>query len=163
MLLNIIRHTSAAGVALALVLPSPLLAQDGAAAAADARTVAQCLVAENSGGQDWGAILDVLILRARRSGWSLAEMARRYCAVHRASKPTRRQAFIRALPSPDAPRRLRWSFERALAAVRRGAPGTCRADHWGDRGADTVRALRLGWTPVDCGQTINAFWRRPPR
>ena len=160
MLLNIIRHAPAAGVALALALPSPLLAQD---AAADARVIAQCLVAENSGGQDWGAILDVLSLRARRSGWSLAEMARRYCAVHRASTPTRRQAFIRALPSPDAPRRLRWSFERALVAVRRGAPGTCTAEHWGDRGHDYARATRLGWLRVDCGPTINAFWRRPAR
>ena len=160
MLLNITRHATAATVALALVLPSPLSAQD---AAADARTVAQCLVAENSGGQDWGAILDVLALRARRSGWSLAEMARRYCAVHRAATPTRRQAFIRTLPSADAPRRLRWSFERALDAVRRGAPGTCTAEHWGDRGHDFARATRLGWTPVDCGPTINAFWRRPAR
>lgn len=160
MLLNIIRSAAAATVALALVLPSPLSAQD---AAADARTVAQCLVAENAGGQDWGAILDVLTLRARRSGWSLAEMARRYCAVHRAATPTKRQAFIRALPTPDAPRRLRWSFERALDAVRRGAPGTCTAEHWGDRGRDFQRATRLGWTLVDCGPTINAFWRRPAR
>jgi hypothetical protein len=77
--------------------------------------------------------------------------------------PTKRQAFIRALPTPDAPRRLRWSFERALDAVRRGAPGTCTAEHWGDRGHDFARATRLGWTLVDCGATINAFWRRPPR
>ncbi len=157
---NITRSRAAATVALAFVLPSPLSAQD---AAADARTVAQCLVAENSGGQDWGAILDVLTLRARRSGWPLAEMARRYCAVHRAAMPTKRQAFIRALPTPDAPRRLRWSFGRALDAVRRGAPGTCTAEHWGDRGHDFARATRLGWTLVDCGATINAFWSRPPR
>ena len=143
---------------------SPLQAQSRPAPVAepgDLEDVARCLVAENVAGTDWSAILDVLERRARRAGWSVGRMARAYCAVHRAVTPTKRQARIRALPSPDSTRRLLDSYQRALVAARRGGPGTCTADHWGDRGADTARALRLGWLRVDCGQTANAFWRRP--
>ena len=142
---------------------SPLQAQSRPAPVAepgDLEDVARCLVAENVPGTDWPAILDVLERRARRAGWSVARMARAYCAVHRAATPTKRQSRIRALPAPDSTRRLLDSYQRALVAARRGGPGTCSADHWGDRGADTARALRLGWLRVDCGQTANAFWRR---
>lgn len=143
---------------------SPLQAQSRPAPVAepgDLEDVARCLVAENVPGTDWSAILDVLERRARRAGWSVGRMARAYCAVHRAATPTKRQARIRALPAPDSTRRLLDSYQRALVAARRGGPGTCTADHWGDRGHDTARALRLGWLRVDCGQTANAFWRRP--
>ena len=143
---------------------SPLQAQSRPAPVAepgDLEDTARCLVAENVAGTDWPAILDVLERRARRAGWSVGRMARAYCAVHRAGTPTKRQSRIRALPAPDSTRRLRDSYQRALVAARRGGPGTCSADHWGDRGADTARALRLGWLRLDCGQTANAFWRRP--
>ena len=143
---------------------SPLQAQSRPAPVAepgDLEDVARCLVAENVPGTDWPAILDVLERRARRAGWSVGRMARAYCAVHRAATPTKRQSRIRALPAPDSTRRLLDSYQRALVAARRGGPGRCDADHWGDRGADTARALRLGWLRVDCGQTANAFFRLP--
>lgn len=129
--------------------------------AGELEDTARCLVAENVPGTDWSAILDVLERRARRAGWTVARMARAYCAVHRAGTPTKRQQRIRALPSPDSTSRLLDAYQRALVAARRGGPGTCAADHWGDRGHDTVRALRLGWLRVDCGATANAFWRKP--
>ena len=129
--------------------------------AGELEDIARCLVAENVAGTDWSAILDVLERRARRAGWTVARMARAYCAVHRAASPTKRQQRIRALPAPDSISRLLDAYNRALVAARRGGPGTCRADHWGDRGHDTVRALRLGWLRVDCGATANAFWRKP--
>ena len=143
---------------------SPLQAQPHPTPVAepgDLEDVARCLVAENVPGTDWSAILDVLERRARRAHVSVGRMARAYCAVHRATTPTTRQARIRALPSPDSTRRLLDSYQRALVAARRGGPGTCTADHWGDRGHDTARALRLGWQPVDCGATANAFFRLP--
>lgn len=143
---------------------SPLQAQSRPAVAAepgDLEDVARCLVAENVPGTDWPAILDVLERRARRAHVSVGRMARAYCAVHRATTPTTRQARIRALPSPDSTRRLLDSYQRALVAARRGGPGQCDADHWGDRGHDTARALRLGWQPVDCGATANAFFKLP--
>ncbi len=143
---------------------SPLQAQSRpapVAVAGDLEDVARCLVAENVPGTDWSAILDVLERRARRAHVSVGRMARAYCAVHRAATPTKRQARIRALPSPDSTRRLLDSYQRALVAARRGGPGTCSADHWGDRGHDTARALRLGWLRVDCGATANAFFRLP--
>ena len=142
---------------------NPLQAQSRHAhvEAGELEDTARCLVAENVAGTDWSAILDVLERRARRAGWTVARMARAYCAVHRAASPTKRQARIRALPAPGSTSRLLDAYQRALIAARRGGPGTCAADHWGDRGHDTVRALRLGWLRVDCGETANAFWRRP--
>lgn len=143
---------------------SPLQAQSRPTPVAepgDLEDVARCLVAENVPGSDWDAILDVLERRARRAHVSVGRMARAYCAVHRAVTPTKRQARIRALPSPDSTRRLLDSYQRALVAARRGGPGRCDADHWGDRGHDTARALRLGWQPVDCGATANAFFKLP--
>ena len=143
---------------------SPLQAQPRPAPVAepgDLEDVARCLVAENVPGTDWDAILDVLERRARRAHVSVGRMARAYCAVHRAATPTTRQARIRALPAPDSTRRLLDSYQRALVAARRGGPRRCDADHWGDRGHDTARALRLGWQPVDCGATANAFFRLP--
>lgn len=144
---------------------SPLQAQSRPAAPVaepgDLEDVARCLVAENVGGGDWPAILDVLERRARRAHVSVGRMARAYCAVHRATTPTKRQARIRALPSPDSTSRLLDSYHRALVAARRGGPGTCTADHWGDRGHDTARALRRGWLVADCGATANAFFRLP--
>ena len=124
----------------------------------DIADVARCLVAENVGGEDWNAILDVLERRARTANVTVARMARLYCAVHRAANPTKRQARIRALPAADSTRRLLDSYRRALIAARRGGPRTCSANHWGDLGHDLVRATRLGWTRVHCGATRNAFW-----
>lgn len=74
--------------------------------------------------------------------------------------PTKRQARIRALPAAGSPGRLLRAYQRALVAARRGGPGTCTANHWGDRGRDFARATRLGWTSVVCGETRNAFWLR---
>jgi hypothetical protein len=135
-------------------------AQDPPAAASqNAADVARCLVAESSRAQDWPAILDVLERRAARGGMSVATMARRYCAVHRAARPSLRQARIRALPEGGTPR-LQRLYQRALVAVQRGGPGRCDAEHWGAAsGDDLARALRLGWRRVNCGDTANAFWR----
>lgn len=142
-------------LSLALACASAAHAQD---AERDLADVAKCLVAENVGGEDWHAILDVLERRARTAGVTVARMARLYCAVHRAPTPTKRQARIRALPAADSTRRLLDSYRRALIAARRGGPGTCSANHWGDLGKDLARATRLGWTRVRCGETRNAFW-----
>jgi hypothetical protein len=134
-------------------------AQDPPAASQDAADVARCLVAESSRTEDWPAILDVLERRAARGHMSIATMARRYCAVHRAARPSLRQARIRALPEGGTPR-LQRLYQRALVAVLRGGPGRCDAEHWGAAsGDDLARALRLGWRRVDCGPTANAFWR----
>ena len=130
------------------------------AASQDAADIARCLVAESSRAEDWPAILDVLERRAARGGMSVATMARRYCAVHRASRPSLRQARIRALPEGGTPRLQRLDA-RSLVAVLRGGPGRCDAEHWGAAsGDDLARALRLGWRRVDCGPTANAFWNR---
>ena len=127
----------------------------------DDADIARCLVAESSRAEDWPAILDVLERRATRGGMTVAEMARRYCAVHRVASPSLRQARIRALPEGGTPR-LQRLYARALVAVRSGGPGRCSAEHWGAAsGSDLARALRLGWLRVDCGPTANAFWRRP--
>jgi len=141
---------------LALVVVAPA----AAARADDVEDVARCLVAENVDGQDWPAILDVLERRATQAGVTVGRMARLYCAVHRAANPTKRQARIRALPAAGSPARLVRAYHRALVAARRGGPGTCGANHWGDRARDYARASRLGWTPVTCGATANAFWQR---
>lgn len=174
MLLNIIRSRAAATVALALalVLPSPLHAQSRprpqrhtqTRAERDLADVARCLVAEDERGTDWGALLDVLARRAASHGMTSAGIARAYCAVHRVPQPSSRQARIRALPLANPPPRLAAIYARALDAARSGGAGTCAAEHWGAAtGEDYARALRAGWTRVDCGVTRNAFWLVPAR
>ena len=117
-------------------------AQDPPAAAShDAADIARCLVAESSRAEDWPAILDVLERRAARGGMSVATMARRYCAVHRASRPSLRQTRIRALPAGGTPR-LQRLYARALVAVQRGGPGRCDAEHWGAAAWLAARGLR---------------------
>lgn len=172
MLLNIIRSRAAATVALALVLPSPLHAQSRprpqrhtqTRAERDLADVARCLVAEDERGTDWGALLDVLARRAASHGMTSAGVARAYCAVHRVPRPSARQARIRALPDANPPPRLAAIYARALNAARSGGPGMCVAEHWGAAtGEDYARAMRAGWTRVDCGSTRNAFWTVPAR
>lgn len=144
-----------------LLLWLALVAAPAASARADdVEDTARCLVAENVTGEDWPAILDVLERRAAQAGVTVGRMARLYCAVHRAGSPTQRQTRIRALPAAGSPGRLLRAYQRALVAARRGGPGTCTANHWGDRGRDFARATRLGWTSVVCGETRNAFWLR---
>ena len=128
----------------------------------DERAVAICLVAEDERGTDWPAILGVLDRRAHEAGMSVASMARAYCAVHRTTRPSRRQAWIRALPHDYPSQRIREVYARAVELVRTWDGVTpCAADHWGAAtGEDHARAVRAGWVRVECASR-NAFWRLP--
>lgn len=129
---------------------------------ADVSAIAQCLVAEDEVGTDWAAILGVLDRRAHEAGMSVASMARAYCAVHRTARPSRRQAWIRALPHDYPSQRIREVYARAVELVRTWDGVTpCAADHWGAAsGEDHARAVRAGWVRVECASR-NAFWRLP--
>jgi hypothetical protein len=35
----------------------------------------------------------------------------------------------------------------------------CKPDHWGDSRGDHKRAVLAGWTQIECGQSLNEFWR----
>lgn len=39
----------------------------------------------------------------------------------------------------------------------------CEPDHWGDRLSDHARAVSYNWQPVDCGRTLDEYWRVPSR
>jgi hypothetical protein len=125
----------------------------------DERAVAVCLLAEDERGTDWPSILDVLERRAAAHGMTPGAVSRVYCAVHRAARPSARQLRLRALPGGNPSPRIAALYEAALAAARRGGPGTCGASHWGAAsGEDHARAVRAGWRRVTgCGER-NAFW-----
>lgn len=124
---------------------------------------------------DHAAIGHVLIRRATQAGISLADMAHAYVSIFKASvQGYPRTRWVRGLTSaceapPMWPSSIRWSRPACLNVVARARallsgdlPDPChgRAQHWGSRtGVDHARALRAHWKRVDCGKTLNAFWR----
>ena len=121
----------------------------------DERAVASCLIGEDERGTDWPAILDVLERRAAAHGMTPGAVARAYCAVHRAARPSARQLRLRALPGGNPSQRIAALYEAALVAARRGGPGTCSASHWGS--AQDVRRRWPHAVVADCGATRNVF------
>ena len=126
----------------------------------DREDLARCLVAEaDAHSADYAPILSVLDARASRVGSTPAAVARRYCSALRTPRPTRRQALIVALPGGDGARGWRRAWAAALAAVDAFAAPVCGATHWGSRADGHPRA----WVAVDCGPTVNLFYREPDR
>jgi hypothetical protein len=56
-------------------------------------------------------------------------------------------------------------LEHARDILEGTVPVACDPDHWGDSRGDRSRAVRAGWTQIDCGSALNEFWsvRRPRR
>ena len=82
-------------------------------------------------------------------------------------------AWLRANGSkPESwPEHLSWpnhrsSWERMIALAQSviDGPGEapCTPDHWGGP-MDHFRAVRNGWIQLDCGPTVNEFWKVPRR
>lgn len=68
--------------------------------------------------------------------------------------------------------RLPWSTRREgfrqvyehvgmLLRTRPENPCGIRIDHWGARYFRRNTLLRRGWTPIECGETLNQFWSMP--
>lgn len=110
--------------------------------------LAQCLVAEAGWDApvEWSVIAHVLVSRHKSVGWSLLDMTRQYCAMHRAGSPSARQRYIRSLPwgelthaPPGASRaRLAGLWKSVIGFVERfsttGVPNPLPgAQHWGSR------------------------------
>jgi hypothetical protein len=143
--------------------------------------IAQCVVAESGGHtSDVIAITHVLAKRARQAGISAAEMARRYCRIHRDAargiervRPHRRwileltwhphQAQPASWPGGQWSQ-MRDAWRKVQLLVVLVATGELDdpcpdAFHWG--GSMDGRPKRTG--PVSCGATRNLFWSRPGR
>lgn len=113
--------------------------------------LAQCLVGEADWGRntEYSAISHLLVRRweRRRSSVSLEGFIRQYCAVHRVSRPTPRQQWVRNLPlgpleeNPGFPPTVTWTnfvtpWNKVLGFVAGFIRGEYRdptpnADHWG--------------------------------
>ncbi len=154
----------AAGVAGTLCLATECEAQASVEYQSDLTTIGRCLVSEAGPvlAPDHAAILAVLDTRARRTPHSTAaDIARRYCQVHRrpVGEHGRRVALMDALDLADAAPAVIDLVVRYLQGehIDNPCPG---AVHWGDRGRDMKRALRAGWRRVRCTErTRNLFWR----
>ncbi len=48
-----------------------------------------------------------------------------------------------------------------LLRTRPENPCGVRIDHWGARYFRRNRHIRNGWTPIECGETLNQFWSLP--
>lgn len=126
---------------------------------------------------DGPAIHHVLTQRAQRMGVSYEQAARRYSRTTFEANllPANRRwvAFVDSDSAPLSwPGNLDWSktyaprWRRILRFATQIVEGKeaplCRPDHWGAAGGwNFERSLRLGWIEVDCGNTVNAFWRLP--
>lgn len=130
----------------------------------DATILARALVSE--AGQrlnaDHVAVAHVLERRAQRRGETLIDTTRAYCQVYR--RPA--SAFGRgvlAASRAELERRAPEVVALAHAWTDGERPedpcGEGRPDHFGDRFGDRVRAERAGWVRVDCGATLNLYWR----
>lgn len=129
---------------------------------------------------DCAAIAALLVRRAERLGLLPRAMARRYSRSYFGDPRRLRRPWIagltlaRAEPGSSAPRgwpqRLAWTryrprwtavVEHAREALsgRVGDPCGGAADHWAARSLDRTGVLQR----VDCGPTLNAFWRVPRR
>ncbi len=143
--------------------------------------IAQCVVAESGGHtSDVIAIAHVLAKRARQAGVTAAEMARRYCRIHRDAargiervRPHRRW-ILELVWHPSQPQPASWpggqwsqmrdAWRKVQLLVVLVATGELDdpcpdAFHWG--GHMDGRPKRTG--PVSCGATRNLFWSRPGR
>lgn len=139
-------------------------------------TLAQAMVLEADwlAATDHAAIAHVLMREADRKGAPLIVHIKRYVAGFKLSLP--RSLVIRGLSMDGCrpagwPPHLSWQRHRAwwLATVARAQkaldgdlqdPCKSEAHHWGGD-MDLHRAARAGWVKVDCGDTVNTFWRRP--
>lgn len=124
---------------------------------------------------DCEGILSVLRSRSERTGMTLTQAMRAYSGrvFDRNRNDSRRWIADLHLhgDKPDGwPSHLPWEggyqlswymmleFADDLLKADRNEL-RCDAHHWGDRHGDKERALRAGWTQVDCGETKNMFWR----
>jgi len=143
--------------------------------------IAQCVVAESGGHtSDVIAIAHVLAKRARQAGVTAAEMARRYCRIHRDDARGRehvrphRRWILELTWRPVQPQPASWpggkwepvrdAWRKVQLLVVLVASGELddpcpAAFHWG--GSMDGRPSRTG--PVSCGATRNLFWSRPGR
>ena len=136
---------------LALLTAAPAQARD--VTPLTRHLLAQALVAEaQTHTRDWAAILHVLERRARRAGWPLATMVRRYCAAWRA--PHARARRMRRLGPSDARYRRAYAYVTRWAHGRVRDPCRGRAWHWG--GAMDTPSGRM--QAIDCGGTYNVFY-----
>lgn len=110
---------------------------------------------------------------ARDDAWTLLAQIKAYCAGFRATHS--RSRWVLALEGEDKP--IGWKDEEASWEVYRPAwlrvrafveawgegrvrdPCRGQASHWGG----TMDRPSKGSIPVDCGQTLNIFYRRAPR
>ena len=58
---------------------------------------------------------------------------------------------------------FRQVYEHVGMLLRTNPPNPCgiRIDHWGARYFRRNRHIRNGWTPIECGETLNQFWSLP--
>jgi hypothetical protein len=125
------------------------------------------------------------VLKGRKNGGPLLRIMRRYSTNAFDRSRTDRRRWVAWLNSPGHkpkgwPQRTKrdtphppWSsfrplwfdvYEHAGAILRGEVESPCDKppDHWGGRfGIDLRRARAAGWEEVDCGNTLNAFWRVP--
>lgn len=155
----------AAGVAAALCLATECEAQASVEYQSDLTTIGRCLVSEAGPvlAPDHAAILAVLDTRARRTPHSTAaDIARRYCQVHRrpVGEHGRRVALMDALDLADYAPEVIALVVGYLRGETVSAACDVTPDHWGARtGRDLKRALRAGWRRAMCPGARNAFWR----
>lgn len=122
---------------------------------------------------DCEGILSVLRSRSERTGMTLNQAMRAYSkrVFDRSRTDARRWIADLHLSAqkPDGwPDHLPWDggYKESWMMMLEFAEDLlgssnlrCSAHHWGDRYGDKERALRAGWTEVDCGETKNMFWR----
>ncbi|MFW6023950.1 MAG: hypothetical protein ACOC9O_04310 [Myxococcota bacterium] len=127
---------------------------------------------------DAPAIYAVLARRAARRGVSWRVMARWYSGGHMDRSRTDGRRWVAHL-RPDGweprgwPLGASWRLRRGVwldlvdvcARVLLGeVRAPCRPDHYGStdpRLPDVHRARRAGWERVDCGDTLDGYWRVP--
>lgn len=150
-----------------------------AARADDAVLLARvCLSeADASRSNDCAAIAEVTRRRASMTGRTVGQQLRAYSGEATGTRPTVRPRLVwisrldRGATRPQGyPERLRWEPYRAVwlrllaeaEALLAHPRSVCREppDHWGMRtGHEYWSRVRIGWRPIDCGPTRNAFWR----
>jgi len=117
-------------------------------------------------GDDCGSILSVLRSRSERMRIPLMQAMRAYSSRTFDRSRTDSRRWIAELSGNGFPRGLaarhqsKWRQLLDHAGELLANPAsTCDVHHWGsNHGNDLARALRAGWTRVDCGDTKNAFW-----
>lgn len=124
-------------------------------------------------GPDCPAILAVLRSRAERMDISLYQAMRAYSGRTFSKARTDARRWIADLQwhagRPDGwPSNVPWetyrpkweaALDRAGGLLSNDEVAPCDPHHWGDKHGDRLRALRAGWSQVDCGDSVNLFWR----